>query len=257
MIWFVQGKALFLSHRTVTLLMMGFLVTAQLHALPHKRWLCIGTVLVVAFSFNCPWITGDPWLWILEEPTMFVWHHWLFSQIAASMRTLSPKIRGHGIQDLRLVWVAPATKQIIRLLYDLIKPHLQCYVNFFFDWATQFGHFEKCEHVFFVFGFPLEDIKRAMLQPAHVWDLRRPSWSNKLSAILDLRKIRQFLVVTFAPLEVAFRQFTIHVIHLDHQESELWPRSVASHFYGLIQIIIFAFLSFRKIGSLVLVEALA
>ena len=121
----------------------------------------------------------------------------------------------------------------------------------------QFGHFEKCGHVFFVFGFPLEDIKRAMLQPAHVWDLRRSSWSNKLSAILDLRKIRRFLVVTFAPLEVAFRQFTIHVIHLDHQESELWPRSVASHFYGLIQIIIFAFLSFRKIGSLVLVEALA
>ena len=60
-----------------------------------------------------------------------------------------------------------------------------------------------------------------------------------------------------SPLEVAFRQFTIHFIHLDHQELELWPRSVASHFYGLIQIIIFAFLSFRKIGSLVLVEALA
>lgn len=26
----------------------------------------------------------------------------------------------------------------------------------------QFGHFEKCGHVFFVFGFPLEDIKRAV-----------------------------------------------------------------------------------------------
>ena len=60
-----------------------------------------------------------------------------------------------------------------------------------------------------------------------------------------------------SPLEVAFRQFAIHFVHLDHQELELWPRSVASHFYGLIQIIIFAFLSFRKMGSLVLVEALA
>jgi len=239
--------------------MMGFLTTGLLRALPQKRWSCIGTVLVVAFSFICLWIMGDPWLWLLEELTMFVWHHWLFSQIAASMRTLSPKIRGHGIQDLRLVWVAPATKQISCLLHDLIKPHLQCYINFFFDWGTQFGHFVKCAHVFLAFGFPLEDIKRTTSQPAHVWDLRRSSWSYKPSAILDLRKICWFLwfVVTFAPLEVVFRQFTIHFIHLDHQELELWPRSVASHFYGLIQIIIFAFLSFRKIGSLVLVEALA
>ena len=100
--------------------------------------------------------------------TMFVWHHGLFLQIASSMRTLSPKIRGHGIQDLRLVWVAPATKQIIRLLHDLIKPHLQCYINFFFDWGTQFGHFEKCARVSLAFSFPLEDIKRATSQPAHV-----------------------------------------------------------------------------------------
>ena len=178
MIWFVEGKPSFLSHRAVTLLIMRFLTTGQLRALPHKRWSCIGTVLVVAFSSNCPWITGDPWLWLLEELTMFVWHHWLFSQKAVSMRTLSPKIRGYGIQDLRLVWVALATKQIIRLLYDLIKPHLQCYINFFFDWGTQFGHFEKCACVFFAFGFPLEDIKRATSQPAHVWDLRRSSWSH-------------------------------------------------------------------------------
>ena len=29
-------------------------------------------------------------------------------------------------------------KQIIRLLHDLIKPYLQCYINFFFHWGTQF-----------------------------------------------------------------------------------------------------------------------
>ena len=201
MIWFVQGKASFLSYRAVTLMMVGFLTTGQLRALPQKRWSCTGTVLVVAFSFICPWITGDPWLWLLEELTMFVWHHWLFLQIASSMSTFSPKIRGHGIQDLRLVWVAPATKQIIRLLHDVIKPHLQCYINFFFDWGTQLGHFEKCARVLLAFGFPLEDIKRATSPPAHVWDLHRSSWSNKLSAILDLRKIRRFLrfVVTFRP----------------------------------------------------------
>ena len=220
---------------------------------PSSKKVVVKELSLLWLSLICLWITGDPWLWLLEELTMFVWHHWLFSQIAASMRKLSPKIRGHGIQDLRLVWAAPATKQIIRLLHDLIKPHLQCYINSFFDWGTQVGHFEKCMRVFLAFCFPLEDIKRATSQPAHVWDLHRSSWSNKLSAILDLRKICRFLrfVVTFAPLEVVFRQFTIHFIHLDHQELELWPRSVASRFYGLIQIIIFAFLSF------VLVEALA
>ena len=59
---------------------------------------------------------------------------------------------------------------------------------------------EMCAR-FLAFGFPLEDIKRATSRPAHVWDLRRSSWSNKLSAILDLRKIRRFLrfVVTFRP----------------------------------------------------------
>ena len=51
------------------------------------------------------------------------------------------------------------------------RPNLQCYINFFFDWGTLFGHFEKCARVFLAFGFPLktlEDIKRATSQPAHV-----------------------------------------------------------------------------------------
>ena len=35
--------------------------------------------------------------------------------------------------------------------------------------------------------------KAAMSRPAHVRDLSSTSWSNELSAILDLRKIRRFL----------------------------------------------------------------
>ena len=72
----------------------------------------------------------------------------------------------------------------------------------------------------------LINFKGAMSRPAHVRDLRSTSWSNELSAILDLRKIRRFLrfFVRLAPLEVVFSQFTIHFIHLDHQELELWPR---------------------------------
>ena len=73
--------------------------------------------------------------------------------------------------------------------------------QFLFWLGYSIRHFEKCARVFLAFSFPLEDIKRATSQPAHVWDLRRSSWSNKLSAILDLRKIRWFLrfVVTFCP----------------------------------------------------------
>ena len=72
----------------------------------------------------------------------------------------------------------------------------------------------------------LINFKGTMSRPAHVRDLRSTSWSNELSAILDLRKIRRFLrfFVRLAPLEVVFSQFTIHFIHLDHQELELWPR---------------------------------
>ena len=127
----------------------------------------------------------------------------------------------------------------------------------------------------------LINFKGTMSRSAHVRDLRSTSWSNELSAILDLRKIRRFLrfFVRLAPLEVVFSQFTIHpsgpsgvritatrelessvtVSSFDVVEvtcKNLWiVRSI--FFMVQTRIIVFAFLSFRKIGSLVRVEALA
>ena len=114
----------------------------------------------------------------------------------------------------------------------------------------------------------LINFKGTMSRPAHVRDLRSTSWSNELSAILDLRKIRRFLrfFVRLAPLEVVFSQFTIHFIHLDHQELELRPRVSCRWHAKICELSEVVFLWFKpelsfspssRLESLVRVEALA